>query len=66
MQRRQFLQQSVLAGAAAVTGTSALAESNKFQAAEKPFQLDYAFHAGMFIRYAGHMIRVSVVLRTMV
>ena len=53
MQRRQFLQQSVLAGAAAVTGTSALAESNKHQAAEKPFQLDYAFHAGMFKNHGG-------------
>lgn len=53
MQRRQFLQQSVLAGAAAVTGTSALAESNKFQSAEKPFQLDYAFHAGMFKNNGG-------------
>ncbi|NCU02508.1 MAG: TIM barrel protein [Chitinophagaceae bacterium] len=53
MQRRQFLQQSVLAGAAAVTGTSAMAGSDKQQLAEKPFQLDYAFHAGMFKNNGG-------------
>ncbi|MEJ8817109.1 hydroxypyruvate isomerase family protein [Lacibacter sp. H407] len=53
MQRRQFLQQSVLAGAATVTGAGVLAESNKTQAAEKPFQLDYAFHAGMFKNHGG-------------
>jgi hydroxypyruvate isomerase len=53
MQRRQFLQQSVLAGAAAVTGTSALAKSDKLQPAEKPFQLDYAFHANMFKNHGG-------------
>lgn len=53
MQRRQFLQQSVLAGAAAVTGTSAMAESTKLGAAEKPFQLDYALHAGMFKNHGG-------------
>lgn len=52
MQRRQFLQQSVLASAAAVTGASAFAESNKLQV-ENPFQLDYAFHAGMFKNHAG-------------
>ncbi len=56
MQRRQFLQQSVLAGAAAVTGTTAMAVSSSQQVstlAEKPFQLDYAFHAGMFKNHGG-------------
>ena len=49
MQRRQFLQQSILAGAAAVTGTTAMAGTQRSTSiAEKPFQLDYAFHAGMF------------------
>ena len=53
MQRRQFLQQSMLAGAATVTGASVLAETTKPQASEKPFQLDYAFHAGMFKNNGG-------------
>nr|WP_294902452.1 TIM barrel protein [uncultured Lacibacter sp.] len=54
MQRRQFLQQSVLAGAAAVTGTTAMAGTDQSKLiAEKPFQLDYAFHAGMFKNNAG-------------
>ncbi|HLO37878.1 MAG TPA: TIM barrel protein [Lacibacter sp.] len=56
MQRRQFLQQSVLAGAATVTGASVMAGTDKHQSAtiaEKPFQLDYAFHAGMFKNHGG-------------
>jgi hydroxypyruvate isomerase len=54
MQRRQFLQQSILAGAAAVTGTTAMAGTQRSTSiAEKPFQLDYAFHAGMFKNNAG-------------
>ncbi len=54
MQRRQFLQQSILAGAAAVTGTTAMAETQRSTSiAEKPFQLDYAFHAGMFKNHGG-------------
>ena len=54
MQRRQFLQQSILAGAAAVTGTTAMAATQHSSSiAEKPFQLDYAFHAGMFKNNAG-------------
>jgi hydroxypyruvate isomerase len=55
MQRRQFLQQSILAGAAAVTGTTAMAGTQRSTSiAEKPFQLDYAFHAGMFKNNAGN------------
>lgn len=56
MQRKQFLQQSILAGAAAVTGTTVMAGSSAQQGsgfAEKPFQLDYAFHAGMFKNHGG-------------
>lgn len=54
MQRRQFLQQSILAGAAAVTGTTAMAATQRSTSiAEKPFQLDYAFHAGMFKNHGG-------------
>ncbi|TWI81553.1 hydroxypyruvate isomerase [Lacibacter cauensis] len=54
MQRRQFLQQSILAGAAAVTGTTAMAGTQRSTSiAEKPFQLDYAFHAGMFKNNGG-------------
>lgn len=54
MQRRQFLQQSILAGAAAVTGTMAVGGPTQANTlAEKPFQLDYAFHAGMFKNNGG-------------
>lgn len=56
MQRKQFLQQSILAGAAAVTGTTVMAGTSAQQGsgfAEKPFQLDYAFHAGMFKNHGG-------------
>lgn len=58
MQRRQFLQQSVLAGAAAVTGTTAMAGSNKTgeiqtSHAEPVFKMNYAIHHGMFRNHAG-------------
>jgi hydroxypyruvate isomerase len=56
MQRRQFLQQSVLAGAAAVTGASAMAgakENNQAGHAEPAFKMNYAIHHGMFRNHAG-------------
>lgn len=56
MERRKFVQQSVLAGAGIFTG-SALKAGNEAKAAEfKPgaaFNLDYAIHAGMFRHSAG-------------
>lgn len=58
MQRRHFLQQSVLAGAAAVTGASAMAGTNEKRMtqignAEPIFRMNYAIHAGMFRNHAG-------------
>lgn len=58
MQRRHFLQQSVLAGAAAVTGASAMAGKNEKRIsrignAEPVFRMNYAIHAGMFRNHAG-------------
>lgn len=58
MQRRHFLQQSVLAGAAAITGVSAMAGTNekngtKSGNAEPAFRMNYAIHAGMFRNHAG-------------
>ncbi len=57
MQRRQFLQQSVLAGAATVTGVSAMAASNETILqpghAEPEFRMNYAFHHGTFRNHAG-------------
>lgn len=54
MQRRKFLSGTALAGASLLTGTAALATgSSKEPVAEKPFNLDYAPHAGMFRNSAG-------------
>ena len=59
MKRRNFLQQSVMAGASIFTVnglTAAAAETSQrdqLPAAEKPFNLNYAFHHGMFKNHAG-------------
>jgi hydroxypyruvate isomerase len=54
MERRKFMQQTALAGAGLFT-SGKLAASNDLpgKTAEKPFNLDYAFHAGMFANHAG-------------
>ncbi len=55
MQRRKFMQQSLLAGGALFTSQAVLA-SNKQQnipAAETPFHMNYGFHDGMFKNSAG-------------
>lgn len=52
MQRRKFMQQSVLAGAGLFTAASVKA-TNSNPMAEKPFQLNYGFHDGMFKHHAG-------------
>jgi hydroxypyruvate isomerase len=52
MQRRKFMQQSVLAGAAALTASSLKAASNKNDNAAV-FHLNYAIHDGMFEESAG-------------
>ncbi|RYY60134.1 MAG: xylose isomerase [Chitinophagaceae bacterium] len=54
MERRSFLQQSILSGAGVIAGTS-LSSFGQVPAdtAGQPFNLDYAFHDGMFAGYAG-------------
>ncbi|GAO44586.1 hydroxypyruvate isomerase family protein [Flavihumibacter petaseus] len=55
MLRRDFVQQSVLATGGLLTGTMAAAQAAKTKSgtAEKPFNLNYAFHDGMFANSAG-------------
>lgn len=54
MKRRHFMQQSLLAGGTLLTG-SALAKSAETPqpSAEKTFNLNYAFHDGMFKNHGG-------------
>jgi len=57
MQRRNFLQQSLLAGGALFTSaTSAFASTatGNEKSAEKPFHLNYGIHDGMFKNHAGN------------
>ena len=57
MQRRKFVQQSLLAGASVFAANSLQAREgeNSIESvkAEKPFNLNYAFHDGMFANHAG-------------
>lgn len=57
MKRRQFMRNSLLAGASLATSATALAgneeHSNAQTIAEKPFNLDYGIHDGMFKNHAG-------------
>lgn len=56
MQRRNFMRNSVLAGASVLAGKSLKAgagEKIDEHNADKPFNLDYAFHDGMFSNHAG-------------
>ncbi|HZH97028.1 MAG TPA: TIM barrel protein [Flavisolibacter sp.] len=53
MQRRNFLQQTALAGAGIFTGGISFAQQARGSKAESPFRLDYAPHDGMFKASAG-------------
>lgn len=54
MYRRTFLQKGSLAGAALISaGLSSRASQNQVLDAGKPFNLDYAFHDGMFANHGG-------------
>lgn len=53
MQRRHFMQQSALAGAALITSSAVKAQS-KNAAADAPFHLNYGIHDGMFKNSAGN------------
>lgn len=56
MQRRKFMQQSLLAGGALFTSATNVFAEKKHIATmpgEKPFHMDYGFHDGMFKNHAG-------------
>jgi hydroxypyruvate isomerase len=54
MKRRKFLAKGGLAGAALLTGSvSSLSAKGEQSQADKPFNLNYAFHEGMFANHAG-------------
>lgn len=57
MQRRRFLKQGFVASAATLIAPAAMAHESKDNVenalAEKPFNLNYAFHEGMFKNHAG-------------
>ena len=56
MQRRKFMQQSLLTGGALLTGATGLftkSSQAKAVTVEKPFHLNYGFHDGMFKNHAG-------------
>ena len=52
MQRRKFMQQSVMAGAGLLTAAKASAANNN-TADSKPFNLNYGIHDGTFKNSAG-------------
>ena len=62
MERRNFLQQSALAGAALFTGATAFSRINQpadesavaSAKADKPFNMNYGFHDGMFKNNGGN------------
>ena len=53
MQRRKFMQQSVLAGAGLITAAACKAGADGNKKDDKPFHLNYAIHDGMFKNTAG-------------
>lgn len=54
MRRRSFVQQSLLAGGSLLGGSMAMAAGRRAEdMADKPFNLNYGFHEGMFRNHAG-------------
>src|SRR5215211_895633 len=55
MQRRKFMQQSLLAGGSLFTSFDVIASNKKEKISDdsKPFNLNYAIHDGMFKNHAG-------------
>ncbi|MEO8569983.1 MAG: TIM barrel protein [Ginsengibacter sp.] len=54
MERRNFIQQTFLAGAGVFTTNLPAGDNKKNKPADKPFHLDYAIHDGMFKNSAGN------------
>ncbi len=54
MNRRNFVRNGLLAGAAVTTHPQILGKSNNMELADKPFNLNYAFHDGMFKNLGGN------------
>lgn len=55
MNRRNFVRNGLLTGAAISAGSSIFAKENKTNMqTDKPFNLDYAFHDGMFKNHGGN------------
>ena len=54
MQRKHFLQTSLLGSASLLTTGIAKATDEKFKLDDKPFHLNYATHDGMFKNSAGN------------
>lgn len=53
MQRRGFLRNTTLAGAALIPGVKSFSTASYLSESSKPFNLNYAFHDGMFAAHAG-------------
>jgi hydroxypyruvate isomerase len=53
MERREFVQKTILAGASVVTAAVTKANENGKALAEKPFNLNYGIHDGMFRNNGG-------------
>ncbi len=54
MNRRNFVRNSMLAGVSIASATTVFGKENKTQQKDKPFNLDYAFHDGMFKNHGGN------------
>ncbi len=54
MNRRNFVRNGLLAGAAVTTHPQIFGKSNNMDVADKPFNLNYAFHDGMFKNLGGN------------
>lgn len=54
MNRRNFVRNGLLAGAAVTTHAQIFGKSNNMDIADKPFNLNYAFHDGMFKNLGGN------------
>ncbi|HKZ68065.1 MAG TPA: TIM barrel protein [Chitinophagaceae bacterium] len=53
MDRRNFVRNSMLAGVSVASATTVFGKENKTPQKDKPFNLDYAFHDGMFKNHGG-------------